>query len=95
MVSATLPPFPGDIHAHPLLVIDYEGTKTGDPDEIEQLWTAVTKLGFRYLKNHGVDEAVDEMLEMAAETMALPLEEKMEYDMGHEGTMMKPSDPWS
>ncbi|KAJ7452216.1 Clavaminate synthase-like protein [Mycena latifolia] len=85
MVSTTLPLFPEDIPAHPLLVIDYERIKAGDTDEIEQLWTAATKLGFWYLKNHGVDEEVDKMFDMAAETMALSLEEKMEYDMGHEG----------
>jgi len=82
---ADLPPFPDNVPAHPLLVIDYELIKAGDADEIERLWTAGTKLGFWYLKNHGVDEEVHKMFEMGAETMALPMEEKMKYEQGDEG----------
>ena len=37
------------------------------------------------LKNHGVDDEVDQMFAMAAETMALPLSEKMEFDQGDSG----------
>ncbi|KAJ7452624.1 hypothetical protein FB451DRAFT_1409314 [Mycena latifolia] len=70
---------------HPLLVIDYQHIRARDTDEIEQLWTAATKLGFWYLKNHGVEDEVDRMFDMTAETMALPLKEKMKYDIGTEG----------
>lgn len=38
------------------------------------------------LKNHGADEAVNGMFEMGAETMALPLEEKMKFEQGDNGT---------
>lgn len=38
------------------------------------------------LKNHGCDEDVDGMFEMGAETMRLPLEEKMQYEQGDEGS---------
>lgn len=41
-----LPPFPTDIHTHPLLIIDYELLKKGDTAEIDRLWEAGTKLGF-------------------------------------------------
>ncbi|KAJ6595200.1 hypothetical protein DFH09DRAFT_1305877 [Mycena vulgaris] len=85
MDPATLPPFPDDVPTHPLLVIDYERIKAGDAEEIEQLWTAATKLGFWYLKNHGADEEVQGMFDMAAETMALPMEEKMKYEQGDDG----------
>ncbi|KAJ7055816.1 hypothetical protein C8F01DRAFT_1157781 [Mycena amicta] len=85
MDSADLPPFPDDVPTHPLLVIDYELIKAGDEAEIERLWTAGTKLGFWYLKNHGVDDEVREMFNMGAETMALPMEEKMKYEQGDEG----------
>ena len=37
------------------------------------------------MKNHGVDQEADEMFEMGAETMRLPLEEKMKYEQGDEG----------
>ena len=37
------------------------------------------------LKNHGVEVEADEMFEMGAETMKLPLEEKMKYEQGDEG----------
>ncbi|KAJ7041622.1 Clavaminate synthase-like protein [Mycena alexandri] len=82
---AELPPFPDNVPAHPLLVIDYELVKAGDVAEIERLWTAGTKLGFWYLKNHGVDEEVHKMFEMGSETMALPMEEKMKYEQGDDG----------
>ncbi|KAI0751908.1 Clavaminate synthase-like protein [Daedaleopsis nitida] len=82
----TLPPFPDDVPTHPLLVVDYELICKRDEEEICKLWKAATELGFWYLKNHGVDEEVDGMFEMGAETMRLPLEEKMKYEQGDEGS---------
>ena len=40
---------------------------------------------FISLKNHGADEEVSGMFEMGAETMALPLEEKMKFEQGDDG----------
>ncbi|EIN05631.1 Clavaminate synthase-like protein [Punctularia strigosozonata HHB-11173 SS5] len=80
-----LPPFPQDVPAHPLLIIDYDRIVAGDKDEIELLWDAATKLGFWYLKNHGVDAEAEAMFEMGKETMALPLEEKLKYEQGESG----------
>ena len=37
------------------------------------------------LKNHGVDSEADQMFEMGAETMKLPLEEKMKFEQGDSG----------
>ena len=37
------------------------------------------------LKNHGADAEVDQMFSMGAETMSLPLSEKMEFEQGDEG----------
>ena len=37
------------------------------------------------LKNHGADEDVAGMFDMGAETMALPLEEKMKFEQGDAG----------
>ena len=37
------------------------------------------------LKNHGVDEEVDGMFDMGAETMDLPLDEKLKYEQGDLG----------
>ncbi|KAF7288798.1 Clavaminate synthase-like protein [Mycena chlorophos] len=85
MDSTDLPPFPDDIPTHPLLVIDYALLKAGDPAEVERLWTAATSLGFWYLKNHDSDDEVRGMFEMGAETMALPMEEKMRYEQGDDG----------
>ncbi|EJD06912.1 Clavaminate synthase-like protein [Fomitiporia mediterranea MF3/22] len=82
MPGLTLPPFPDNIPIHPLLVIDYELLKAGDNDEIEKLWKAATELGFWYLKNHGADEEVNGMFDWGAETMALPLEEKLKFAQG-------------
>ncbi|KAF8990930.1 Clavaminate synthase-like protein [Cyathus striatus] len=85
MPATTLPPFPDDVPTHPLLVIDFELIKARDANEIARLWESSTKLGFWYLKNHGVDEEVNEMFNMGAETMALPLEEKMKFEQGDGG----------
>jgi len=83
--ALTFPPFPDDVPTHPLLIIDYELIKARDSHEIDRLWEASTKLGFWYLKNHGVGEEVDGMFDMGAETMALPMEEKMKYEQGDDG----------
>ena len=40
---------------------------------------------FYSLKNHGVEEEVDGMFDMGAETMDLPLEEKLKYEQGDLG----------
>ncbi|KAF8890133.1 hypothetical protein BD779DRAFT_1518485 [Infundibulicybe gibba] len=85
MPSTTHPPFPDDVPTHPLLIIDYQLIKAGDAAEINRLWEAGTKLGFWYLKNHEADDEVNGMFEMGAETMALPLEEKMKYEQGDSG----------
>jgi pyrroline-5-carboxylate reductase len=38
------------------------------------------------LKNHGTETEVDAMFEMGAETMDLPLEEKMKFEQGDAGS---------
>jgi len=85
MVSSILPPFPDDCHAHPLLVIDYGLVKAGDETEVNRLWKAATELGFWYLKNHGLEDKASEIFDMGADTMALPLEEKMKFEQGDSG----------
>ncbi|KAF8646252.1 hypothetical protein AX16_007309 [Volvariella volvacea WC 439] len=80
-----LPPFPDNVPTHPLLVIDYQLLKARDEKEIDRLWEAGTKLGFWYLKNHEIDDEVNAMFEMGAETMKLSLEEKMKFEQGDEG----------
>ncbi|EKM58766.1 uncharacterized protein PHACADRAFT_248843 [Phanerochaete carnosa HHB-10118-sp] len=84
-MAVALPPFPEDVPTHPLLVVDYELIKKGDQQEMDKLWEAATKLGFWYLRNHGVDEEADSMFEMGAETMRLPMEEKMKFEQGDDG----------
>ncbi|KAF8974254.1 hypothetical protein BDZ97DRAFT_1899988 [Flammula alnicola] len=85
MPALTFPAFPEDIPTHPLLIIDYELLKSGDTVEIGRLWEAATKLGFWYLKNHGADQLVDDMFALGAETMALPMNEKMKFEQGDDG----------
>ncbi|KII87176.1 hypothetical protein PLICRDRAFT_30612 [Plicaturopsis crispa FD-325 SS-3] len=85
MPGTTLPPFPADVPTHPLLIIDYDLIQAGDSNEIDRLWKAATELGFWYLKNHGVDDEVNGMFDMGAETMQLPLEEKMKHEQGDDG----------
>ncbi|KAI0090369.1 hypothetical protein BDY19DRAFT_939884 [Irpex rosettiformis] len=85
MPALTLPPFPDDVPTHDLLVIDYELVKNGDKGETDRLWEAATRLGFWYLKNHGALEEVEAMFDMGAETMRLPMSEKMKYEQGDDG----------
>jgi isopenicillin N synthase-like dioxygenase len=85
MPGVPLAPFPDDVPIHPLLVVDYALIKAGDESEIDKLWKAAKELGFWYLKNHGVDYEVNEMLDMGAETMGLPLDEKLKFEQGNDG----------
>ncbi|KAJ3561262.1 hypothetical protein NP233_g10301 [Leucocoprinus birnbaumii] len=85
MSTSQLPDFPNDVPTHPLLVIDYALLKENDPAETARLWEAATRLGFWYLKNHGVEIEVKEMFDLGVETMALPFDEKMKYDQGNDG----------
>ncbi|KAG2035688.1 hypothetical protein BDR03DRAFT_922665 [Suillus americanus] len=85
MPGSTLPPFPNDVRTHPLLIIDYKLIKAGDAGEVNRLWEAATTIGFWYLKNHGADQEVSDMFDMGAETMALPLEERMKFEQGDSG----------
>ncbi|PCH34265.1 Clavaminate synthase-like protein [Wolfiporia cocos MD-104 SS10] len=78
-------PFPDDVPTHPLVVIDYELLAQGDRHEVDALWKAGTELGFWYLKNHGVEWEVDQMFDMGAETLDLPLDELMKFEQGDNG----------
>ncbi|KAF8890207.1 hypothetical protein BD779DRAFT_1610898 [Infundibulicybe gibba] len=75
MPSLVLPPFPDDVPTHPLFIIDYKLILASDPAEIERLWEAGTKIGFWYLKNHGVDEEADAMFDLG----------KMRFEQGDSG----------
>ncbi|KAI5116024.1 hypothetical protein M0805_002261 [Coniferiporia weirii] len=85
MSGTALPPFPDDVHTHPLLVVDYALVSLGDTKEIDKIWKAATELGFWYMKNHGADKEVDGMFEMGAETMDLPMTEKLRFEQGDGG----------
>ncbi|CDO73427.1 hypothetical protein BN946_scf185013.g61 [Trametes cinnabarina] len=79
------PTFPTDIPTHSLLIVDYHLLKAGDVDEIAKLWLAATHTGFWYLRNHGVECEANAMFDLGAETLALPLSEKMKYEQGDNG----------
>jgi len=49
------------------------------------LATQIGALRRSSLKNHGADQEVNDMFDMGAETMALPLEEKLKFDQGDDG----------
>ncbi|KAJ7661592.1 hypothetical protein DFH06DRAFT_376782 [Mycena polygramma] len=85
MPSIHFPAFPEDVPTHPLLVVDYSLLIAGDRAEIDKLWDAATNLGFWYLNNHGADELAEGMFQMAAETMLLPMEEKLKFEQGDGG----------
>ena len=37
------------------------------------------------MKNHGVEDSTEDMFDMGAETMALPMKEKMAFEQGDSG----------
>ncbi|TFK83382.1 Clavaminate synthase-like protein [Polyporus arcularius HHB13444] len=80
------PAFPADVPTHPLLVIDYALLKAGDQEELDKFWKAATELGFWYLKNHGIDDEVNAMFDLGAQTFALPTEEKMPHHYKADGS---------
>ncbi|KAI0763141.1 Clavaminate synthase-like protein [Irpex lacteus] len=86
MPGTIFPAFPNSVPTHPLLVIDYELIKAKDEQEIRRLWDAATMLGFWYLKNHGTSDEAERMFEIGASTMEIPLEEKMKYEQGDNGS---------
>ncbi|TNY21411.1 hypothetical protein DMC30DRAFT_416084 [Rhodotorula diobovata] len=77
--------FPEDLECHPLLVVDFAKIKSGDEQEIDQLYKACTALGFFYLKNHGVEDLTEPMFDMGKATFELPLEELMPFEQGDSG----------
>ncbi|KAF7440296.1 hypothetical protein PC9H_000640 [Pleurotus ostreatus] len=79
------PPFPEDVPTHPLLTIDYNLIKGGDEKEKDRLFVAATTAGFWYLKNHGLDEELDEMFNLGIQVMKAPLPELMKYEQGDSG----------
>ncbi|KAH9932074.1 Clavaminate synthase-like protein [Epithele typhae] len=86
MPGLTIPPaFPSNVPTSSLVVLNYELLRAGNKDEIAKLWHVATHLGFWYLSNHGVDDEVDAMFEIGAETLALPLSEKMKFEQGDNG----------
>ncbi|KAI6026642.1 hypothetical protein BKA83DRAFT_95040 [Pisolithus microcarpus] len=85
MPSIALPTFPDDAPIHSLPTIDFELVKADNPAEIDRLWQAAVTLGFWYLKNHGAEQEAKAMFELGAETFALPLEEKLNYEQGDSG----------
>ena len=58
------------------------GSKSRSGPQIDLQMTHFT---VRSLKNHGMDADVEAMFDMGREAMALPLEEKMKYELGDEG----------
>jgi len=85
MPALSFPPFPDDIPTHPLVIIDFALLRERNPQEVDRLWEAATKLGFWYLKNRGAEEEANRMFDLGAEVMALPFEEKMKYEQGDSG----------
>ncbi|TNY21408.1 Clavaminate synthase-like protein [Rhodotorula diobovata] len=77
--------FPEDLECHPLLVVDFAKVKSGDEQEIDQLYKACTALGFFYLKNHGVEDFTEPMFDMGKATFDLPDEELMPFEQGDSG----------
>ncbi|KIY53185.1 Clavaminate synthase-like protein [Fistulina hepatica ATCC 64428] len=85
MPSTVLPPFPDDVPAHSMIVVDFDRLAARDPDAIEQLIQASTTLGFWYLKNHGLQEVAEDFFNLGEETFQLPLEEKVKFEQGDNG----------
>lgn len=77
--------FPASIKPAELDVVDFERLCRGDEQESKKLFAAATSNGFFFLRNHGVLSESESMYELAKTTFALPLPEKMKFDMGTTG----------
>jgi len=85
MPALSFPPFPDDVPTHPLFIIDFALLKERDPQEMDRLLEAGSKLGFWYLKNHGVEEEANQMFDLGQEVMEHRLEEQRKLEQGASG----------
>jgi isopenicillin N synthase-like dioxygenase len=81
--STTTFPFPSDIPVADLHTVDFAELCRGSTIEARKANEAATGCGFFYLDQHGVD--YDFMFDLASKVFALPLAEKMKYEMGITG----------
>lgn len=78
-----IPSFPTDVPTADISSVDFERLANGDPDETTKVFDAARGYGFFYLDNTHIDS--DFMFDLANETFSLPLDEKMQFEMGSTG----------
>lgn len=67
-------------------VIDFKDAYNKDPTKrkelAQQVYDACVRIGFFYMKNHGVDESImTNVFQAAKDFFSLPLEDKMAIDL--------------
>lgn len=81
--QAAIPPFPSSIPTASISTVDFAALASGSPEQRDLVYAAASGSGFFYLSNHAIDSTF--MFKLAQQVFALPLEEKMKYDMGTTG----------
>lgn len=81
--ETSIPPFPTDIPTASISSVDFDLLTDGNEDEARKVFDAARGYGFFYLDNTHID--YDFMFDLANETFALPVEEKMKFEMGATG----------
>ncbi|OCT52474.1 oxidoreductase, 2OG-Fe(II) oxygenase family [Cladophialophora carrionii] len=82
-MSNNIPPFPSDVPVADIATVDFDLLAQGDPEQARILLHSCQNYGFFYLSNHHVDSHF--MFNLADSVFSLPLDEKLEYDMGTTG----------
>ena len=82
-LAPSIPPFPSSIPTADISSVDYDLLLAGNKHESQKVFDAARGYGFFYLSNTHIDAAF--MFALANKTFALPLEEKMKYEMGSTG----------
>jgi len=82
-MPTAVPPFPSDVPVADIATIDFDLLCQGDEAQAVALLHSCQHYGFFYLSHHHVDP--QPMFDLAETAYALPLEEKLKYDMGSTG----------
>lgn len=77
-------PFPDGLPLADIYTVDCDKLRAGDEVDERKVYDASRGYGFFYLTNTHVD--YDFMFDVADETFSLPLDTKMQYEMGNTGS---------
>lgn len=84
LTEDSIAPFPDGLPIADIYSVDYDKLREGDKEEARKVFDASRGYGFFYLLNTHID--YNFMFDLAEETFNLPIDTKMEYEMGNTGS---------